>query len=235
MSRLNMAIKVPVGGLYILAASHNAHGAIRAASAYFTLDVWRGAGHRCLVPRINVRRSGPGGLSPLGMNEGLDRRDYDARRAGATGIARRADAGGNPHADAELIGESFGAPKCPRRAAGSQAEVGKPAGSRAKQCVWREAGPKSPLQALMPLAFIVTLRLVVHEGVAEFEQSLHVLVRGASFIEALCVDGLERHLVTEHQRRSFSGWPERLQLRVGLGWDRAPVVSGALELQVQLV
>src|SRR5688572_29107194 len=109
MSRLNMAIKVPVGGLYILAASHNAHGAIRAASAYFTLDVWTGAGHRCLVPRLEVRGRRPGGVSPLGMIEGLGPRVCGARRAGGAGIARRAEAGGNPHSDAELIGGSFGA------------------------------------------------------------------------------------------------------------------------------
>ena len=45
-----------------------------------------------LVPRMNVRRGGLGGPSPLGMNDGLDRRDYGARRARPAGIARGPDA-----------------------------------------------------------------------------------------------------------------------------------------------
>lgn len=87
----------------------------------------------------------------------------------------------------------------------------------------------------MPLAFIVPLGLVVHECVAEFEQSLDVPVRGASLVEAFGVDGLKRHLIAEHQRRTVGRGPECFELRVGPRRDRGPVVSGTLELQVQLV
>ena len=163
-----------------------------------------GAGIRCLGPCMNVRRAGPGGPSPLGMTEGLDRRDYDLRRAGPAGIASRADAGWNSHADAEFIGKRLGAPKRPRRAAGTQAEVGKPAGVRAKKRVRREARTQTPLQALMALAFIVPLRLMMHESIPELEQSLDVLVRGAPLIEALGVDRLQRYLVAQRQRRAFN-------------------------------
>ena len=52
----------------------------------------------------------------------------------------------------------------------------------------------------MSLAFIVPLWLMVHEGVPEFEQSLHVPVRGASLIKALGIDGLQRDLIAECQR-----------------------------------
>ena len=87
----------------------------------------------------------------------------------------------------------------------------------------------------MPLAFVVPLRLVMDEGVPEFEQSFDVLVRGAPFIEAFGVDGLQRHLIAEQQGRTIGRWPECFELRVGPRRDRGPVVSGALELQVQLV
>ena len=87
----------------------------------------------------------------------------------------------------------------------------------------------------MALAFVVPFRLMVHEGVTEFQQSLDVPVRGASFVESFGVHGLERHLISQHQWRAIGRRPERLQLRVGPGRDRGPIVTGTLELQVQLV
>lgn len=52
----------------------------------------------------------------------------------------------------------------------------------------------------MPLAFIMPLWLMVHEGVSKFEQSFDVPVRGTSFIETLGVDGLQRDLIAQCQR-----------------------------------
>lgn len=121
------------------------------------------------------------------MIQGLDRRDYVARGARTAGIGARSDARRNPHATAELIREGLGGPKGPIGATGTQAQIGKPAGIRSQQRVRREAGPQTPLQALMPQAFIVSLRLMVHQGITQLQQSLDILVGRAPFVEPLSV------------------------------------------------